>query len=47
MNVKNIRRKDLCRIGGEKLTVDTTDFNNVSYDEIVMKIKAVICEVKN
>jgi len=31
-------------ISGEKLTVDTTDFNNVSYDEIVTRIKALMCE---
>ena len=29
-------------VGGEKLIVDTTDFNNVDYDEILAKIKAML-----
>jgi len=29
-------------ISGEKLIIDTTDFNNVSYEEILLKIKALL-----
>jgi len=30
-------------ISGEKLTVDTTDFESVCYDEIIAKISAFLC----
>jgi len=35
---------DSFNISGDKLTVDTTDFSCVCYDEIILKIKTLLCE---